>query len=48
METPNPIFEKDNLWYFYDETWANYHGPYNSKAEAKVALNRYCEEVLGR
>lgn len=28
-------------WYFYDETWADRHGPYKSFWDAKVALTGY-------
>lgn len=34
-------------WYFWDESWANRLGPYESKEEAEKMLNKYCDEVLG-
>jgi len=37
----------DNMWYWYDETWAEKYGPYATKYEAQMAVNKYAEEVLG-
>lgn len=37
----NPIFTHDGLWYFWDESWAYQHGPYNTLAECKEALDKY-------
>lgn len=34
-------------WYFWDETWTEYHGPYRTSDAARVAVDDYCEEVLG-
>ena len=34
-------------WYFWDETGADRHGPYESEEEAEKQLDRYCKEVLG-
>jgi hypothetical protein len=33
-------------WYFYDETWAYRHGPYQTQAGAAAALKRYCKLYL--
>lgn len=32
-------------WYFYDETWANSHGPFGTREEAKEALMSYAERL---
>lgn len=32
-----------NRWYFYDETWANLVGPYNTHRKARNAYRKYCE-----
>lgn len=37
----------DGKWYFWDETWSFEEGPHETEAEAKVALERYCNEQLG-
>ena len=36
----------DGTWWWYEETWAEEHGPYSTEAEAKDALLTYCREVL--
>lgn len=38
----DPVFEKKGLWYHCDETWADYYGPFETQAEAKLALDCYC------
>lgn len=30
-------------WYFYDETWANRHGPFGTYGEANEACTKYAE-----
>jgi len=37
----DPLFQKDGLWYFWDETWGHYLGPYESHGSADAALTRY-------
>jgi hypothetical protein len=34
-------------WYFWNETWSDCYGPYDTEEEAKEELNRYCVEELG-
>ena len=43
----NPVHFENDAWYFWDETWAYRHGPYESEEEAKDMLNSYCEIELG-
>ncbi len=46
---PNdPLHMHEGKWWFWDETWANSHGPYDNRKAAKAALNVYCREVLGQ
>jgi len=48
MHNPDPV-EKilgTTQWRFWDETWANEHGPFDSEAEARHELGRYCDVVL--
>jgi hypothetical protein len=40
---PNPVHEENGQWYFYDETWADRHGPYDSEAYANLQLRLYGE-----
>jgi len=37
----------DQKWYFWDETWADRLGPYDTEVEARAKLVQYCKEVLG-
>ena len=44
----DPIHQdSDGWWYFWDETWAYRHGPFNSLQECKEVLRQYCIEELG-
>ena len=36
---------KERLWYFWDETWADRCGPFESEAEARRELEIYCEAL---
>lgn len=49
MESSNPIFfdESEGQWYFWNETWSDRHGPYNTYAEASEALWQYVKNELG-
>jgi len=49
MRGNNPVHQHpDNgKWYFYDETWADEYGPYDSEEQANAKLKEYCEKVLG-
>lgn len=41
----NPIHQDsvDKKWYFYDETWSDRLGPYDTEQEATEACRRYAE-----
>lgn len=42
----NPLHQHDDrTWWFYDETWANEHGPFDCEADAKVALKIYADNL---
>lgn len=41
----NPIEEKSDGWYFWDETWAHAHGPFCTYEEAIFLLGRYCSHL---
>ena len=41
------IFEQDDKWYFWNETWSESHGPFNTREEAVAKLREYCVNVLG-
>lgn len=37
----NPVFSDGNKWYFWDETWTQFLGPYDSESEADEAAKEY-------
>lgn len=41
----DPIWGKDTTWYFWDETWADACGPYESRDEAVKALELYVKHL---
>ena len=44
----NPVHQhKDGTWWWYDETWADENGPYETKDAALLAMKKYVEEMLG-
>lgn len=45
-KAPDPVHEFAGKWYFWDETWANRHGPYDTPAEAYEMLGTYITEHL--
>lgn len=36
-----PVFQEDGQWFFYDETWAYTHGPYESEEKAREVFEKY-------
>jgi cell division protein FtsB len=38
---------KHGGWIFWDETWAQFHGPFVSEAACQAALVEYCKELDG-
>lgn len=40
----SPIYEgKDGKWYFWDETWSNEYGPFDTEEKARERLKDYVE-----
>ncbi|MEK7654002.1 MAG: hypothetical protein AAB345_01820 [Patescibacteria group bacterium] len=39
----NPVHERSGLWYFWDETWKQECGPFNTYSEAGRACAHRCE-----
>lgn len=44
---PDPVHCDDGKWYFWDETWADRQGPYDTEDEARNKMQDYVEKVLG-
>jgi hypothetical protein len=42
----NHVEEKYGGWIFWDETWADYHGPFKTEEGANEALQIYCKTYL--
>lgn len=48
MSHNDPVHQKeDGKWYFWDETWTEAYGPYETEIEANQQLDVYCDQVLG-
>lgn len=48
LSNPKVVFQdKIGKWYFWNETWSDATGPYNTEEECNIALDEYCREVLG-
>jgi len=47
---PNPVHrdKEDGKWYFWDETWAHRHGPYDTQMEVDGAFHRYAKALESR
>jgi len=43
--SPNPVFSKNNKWYFWDEVWVEKYGPFDTKEEAECACVKYAETL---
>lgn len=45
-ECLNPIHQENGRWYFWDETWSDRCGPYDTEEKCREELERYCNEAL--
>ena len=43
---PNPVREEDGKFYWWDETWTERTGPYDTYEEAEQACVEYCKRCL--
>ena len=43
----DPVHQSNGLWYFYNETWVERHGPYRSEAYARAKLGAYLRYLNG-
>jgi len=44
----NPIHCYDEKWWFWDETWSDRMGPFDTEEQTEEALRQYCKEKLSR
>jgi hypothetical protein len=42
---PTPIFVKDGKFFFWNETWTNSYGPFDTKDQAQIELQKYAESL---
>lgn len=42
----DPVHRHNGKWWFWDETWADRVGPFETEGDADKAFNRYCREEL--
>ena len=40
------MYEFEGLWYFWDETWVDSYGPYDTEEIAREKLQEFCDKVL--
>lgn len=36
-----PLHQEDGKWYFWDETWSDRYGPFDTEEKAKEELAKY-------
>ncbi len=39
----DPVHEEEGKWWFYDETWADRLGPFDTEEEARIAISEYAD-----
>ena len=42
MKRIDPVHEENGKWYYWLETWADRHGPYETEEIAREELSNYC------
>ena len=47
LEIRDPVHQDDDKWYFYDETWTDRYGPYDTEEIARTKLAQYVDSFLG-
>ena len=40
-----PVFEREGKWFFYDETWSDSIGPFETRGEATTQLAEYARKL---
>lgn len=43
----DPVFELNGKYGWFDETWADSYGPFDTREAADESVTRYAREVLG-
>jgi hypothetical protein len=42
----DPVFPRDDGWYFWDEYYETAHGPYATQMDADKEFTKYCREIV--
>jgi hypothetical protein len=43
---PDPVHQNaDGKWYFWNEVWADEHGPFDTEEQARAALVEYARTI---
>lgn len=45
--TTDPVFTHHGAWYFWDETWTQFLGPFDSEEKARKSLEQYAKYLSG-
>jgi hypothetical protein len=40
-----PAWHRQRRWYFWNETWSDHYGPFDSEAEARRSLAEYAAKL---
>lgn len=43
----DPVHQFEDKWWFWDQTWANREGPYETEQDARNMLLEYSNTILG-
>lgn len=41
----DPVCKCEGKFYYFDETWANAYGPFDTLEEAEDSLTEYCKTI---
>jgi hypothetical protein len=46
-EARDPVHEENGKWYFWEETWADRQGPFDTELQARNACEQYAQALVG-
>ena len=41
-----PVHQENGKWYFWNETWSDRSGPFETEAKAREGLSGYCRWLM--
>ena len=45
MKKPSPLHMENGKWFFWDETWADRYGPFETEIIAQLELLKYYQHL---